>query len=132
MRKLIFTAILFISMGTMAFAQQGKGKKESKTPEQRSQHAAEALTKKLSLSADQKSKVYAINLESFNKAKANHVKGEKPDKAVMKAALEDRDHKISAVLNDTQLKAYQDLKADRKKAMKGRGKKGKDHTAKKV
>ena len=112
MKKLIFTAILFISMGTMAFAQSDK--KVKKTPEQKAQYATEELTKKLSLTADQKSKIEAINLESFKKVKDSNPKGEKKDKAAIKAAKDERDNKINAVLNDTQRKAYKEFKAEKK------------------
>jgi len=100
-------------MGTMALAQQSD-KKVKKTPEQKAQHATEELTKKLSLSADQKSKIEAINLESFKKVKDSNPKGEKKDKAAIKAAKDERDNKINAVLNDTQRKAYKELKAEKK------------------
>ncbi len=113
MKKLIFTAILFISMGTMAFAQQGD-KKVKKTPEEKAQLATEELTKKLSLTADQKTKIQAINIESFKKVKESNPKGEKKDKAAIKAAKDERDTKINAVLNDTQRKAYKEFKAEKK------------------
>ncbi|NRF40344.1 hypothetical protein [Pedobacter foliorum] len=113
MKKLIFTAILFISMGTMAFAQQGD-KKVKKTPEEKAQFATEELTKKLSLTADQKTKVQAINMESFKKIKDSNPKGEKKDKAAIKAVKDERDTKINAVLNDTQRKAYKEFKAEKK------------------
>lgn len=116
MKKLIFTAILFISMGTMAFAQSDK--KVKKTPEQKAQHATEELTKKLSLTADQKSKIEAINLESFKKIKDSNPKGEKKDKAAIKAAKDDRDNKINAVLNDSQRKTYKEFKAEKKSEKK--------------
>jgi protein CpxP len=127
MRKLIFTAILFISMGTMAFAQQDSTKKSRKTPEERAQHFTDALDKKLSLTADQKTKIYAINLEGMKKAKGKHVKGQKPDMAAMKASMEERDSQISGVLNEGQRKTYQEIKAKRAESFKKHGKKGDKH-----
>ncbi|WP_285057656.1 hypothetical protein [Pedobacter ginsengisoli] len=124
MRKLIFTAMLFISMGTMAFAQQDSTKKARKTPEERAQHATDALDKKLSLTADQKTKIYAINLDGIKKAKGKHVKGQKPDMAAMKAAMEERDVQISSVLNEGQRKSYDEIKAKRAESFKKHGKKG--------
>lgn len=124
MKKLIFTAILFISMGTMAFAQQDSIKKVRKTPEQKAQHATDALAKKLSLTEDQKTKIYTINLEGMKKAKENHVKGQKPDMAAMKASMEERDSQINGVLNDDQRKIYQEVKAKRAESSKKHGKKG--------
>jgi protein CpxP len=124
MRKLIFTAMLFISMGTMAFAQQDSTKKARKTPEERAQHVTDALDKKLSLTADQKTKIYAINLEGIKKAQGKHVKGQKPDKAAMKASMEERDNQISSVLNEGQRKTYDEIKAKRAESFKKHGKKG--------
>lgn len=124
MRKIILTAVLFISMGTMAFAQQDKSNKVRKTPEERAQHLTDALDKKLALSADQKSKVYAITFDGLKKWKENRTEGQKPDRAVMKAELEKRDAQISAVLNDQQKKTYQEWKAEKMKSMKKHGKRG--------
>lgn len=125
MKRLIFTAILFISMGTMAFAQEGDAKKVRKTPEEKAQYLTDALDKKLSLTADQKSKIYAISLDGIKQMKASHVKGEKPDRTKMKAELEKRDGQITALLNDDQRKVYQQWKTEKMKSMKKHGKKHK-------
>lgn len=124
MRKLIFTAMLFISMGTMAFAQQDSTKKVRKTPEERAQHFTDQLDKKLSLTADQKTKIYTINLDGIKKAKGKHVEGQKPDRAAMKASIEERDSQISSILNEGQRKTYEELKAKRAESFKKHGKKG--------
>lgn len=124
MRKLIFTAILFVSMGTMAFAQQDSTKKARKTPEERAQHMTDALDKKLSLTADQKTKIYVINLEGIKKAKGKHVKGQKPDMAAMKASMDERDNQINSVLNEGQRKTYQEIKAKRAESFRKHRKKG--------
>ena len=123
MKRLIFTAILFISMGSMAFAQQGDSKKVKKTPEEKAKHLTDELSNKLALTADQKTKVYAISLEGIKEQRENHKKGEKRDKAVIKADLEKRDAQISAVLNDAQKKTYQTWKTEKIKSMKKHGKK---------
>ncbi len=123
MKRLIFTAILFISMGSMAFAQQSDSKKIKKTPEEKAKHLTDELSNKLALTADQKTKVYAISLEGIKEQKANHKKGEKRDKAVIKSDLEKRDAQISAVLNDAQRKTYQTWKMEKMKSMKKHGKK---------
>ena len=123
MKRLIFTAILFISMGSMAFAQQGDSKKVKKTPEEKAKHLTDELSNKLALTADQKTKVYAISLEGIKEQRENHKKGEKRDKTVIKADLEKRDAQISAVLNDAQRKTYQTWKMEKMKSMKKHGKK---------
>ncbi len=129
MRKLMIIAILFIGMGTMAFAQDGA--KKHKTPEEKAQKLTNSLEKKLSLTADQKSKIYAISLDGIKQMKKNHVKGQKPDHEAMKAEMKKRDDQITALLNDTQRKAYQEWKAEKMKSMKEHGKKhGKEDTKK--
>ncbi|HKG07214.1 MAG TPA: hypothetical protein VKB19_12180 [Pedobacter sp.] len=129
MRKLIFTAILFISMGTMAFAQDGTHKAK-KTPEEKAQKLTASLEKKLTLTADQKTKIYAISLEGLKKVEAGKVEGQKPDRAAMKAELEKRDGQINALLNDNQRKLYGEWKAEKMKSMKKHGKRGEKKTDK--
>lgn len=124
MKKILFTALLFISMGTLAFAQNDGPKKSKKTPEEKAQHAADHLAKKLSLTADQKTKIYAIDLESFKAAKATRVKGQKHDKSILSAEMAKRDQKINEILNDGQRKIYAELKAKKEAEAK-------NHTQKK-
>lgn len=139
MKKLIFSAILFIGMGTMAFAQQEDGvrtrkgpKMEQKTAEERAQAITDQLDKKLSLTDDQKNQIYAINLESMNKAKENRVADREEARAAMKAAMQEREVQIDAVLDGTQKEAYQEFKKEKmdgqkkhfKKGKSGRGSKG--------
>ncbi len=118
MRKLILTAAVFIGMGTMAFAQNVE--KQHKTPEEKAQHITDMLDKNLSLTADQKSKIYTLNLDEIKKLKAAHVKGEKRDPAVMKAAADKRDMEINNILTDKQRVAYKAFKAKKKADKKDR------------
>jgi protein CpxP len=118
MRKLIFTAILFISMGTMAIAQDANTSRTRKTPEEKAQQLTNTLEKKLTLTADQKSKIYIISLDGMKQMKQNQVKGERPDREVMKAEMEKRDEQISKVLTEDQRKIYQDWKLEKMKSMK--------------
>jgi protein CpxP len=119
MRKLILSAILFISMGTIAMAQTN-GKKDQKTPEERAQRATDVMDKKLALTVDQKAKVYAINLEDMRKPKAKHVKGEKRDMAAIKVAMHARDSKINNILDEKQRVSYKEWKEKRKQGLKDR------------
>jgi hypothetical protein len=122
MKKLLFTGALLITLGGAAIAQT-EGAKAHKTPEERAQHATDVLAKKLSLTDDQKSKVYAINLESFNKWKDAKAAGDHQDKSARKASMEERDQKINGVLNDAQRKSYQELKEKRAEKMEEHHKK---------
>jgi protein CpxP len=133
MKKFILSAILFISMGTMAMAQTTESKKVQRTPEERAQRATDMLDKKLSLTADQKSKIYALNLNDMKNLKTKHVKGKKRDMTAMKAAMEERDTKINSILDEKQRASYKEWKEKRKEGMKDharkrRGDKGADST----
>lgn len=123
MRKILFVTALFLGMSTMLFAQhQAKG--ENKTPEQRAEFMTAALNKQLSLSEDQKAKIYAINLDRakrFETLKADKQAKDKQSEA--RASFKKDDEQILAILNDAQKKTYQELKA--KAHAKGRHHKGK-------
>ncbi|WP_256005641.1 DUF4890 domain-containing protein [Pedobacter deserti] len=126
MRKLIFTAAVLVGLSTMAFAQDGRDKGQVRTPEERAKKMTERLNKDLSLTADQQSKIYALNLEAAKKAKEAHVKGEKKvkaDRAAFKAAREAHENQINSILTDQQKATYKELKAKRMEAMKDRVKK---------
>lgn len=125
MRKLILSAVLFMSMGTMAFAQQADQKRERKTAEQKAQQLTDVLDKKLALTADQKSKIYEISLDGIKARKENRVKAEHADKSVMKAEFEKRDLQINTVLNEQQRKLFQEWKAEKMNSMKQGKKDGK-------
>jgi len=122
MKKLIFCAILLVGMSTMAFSQEdGAAKKQRQTPEQRAQFMADGLSKKLSLSEQQKTEIYNISLENAKKAQEKRAAGERPDREAMKAQMEATDAKINAVLTEAQRKTYQQFKEDRKKGMQEGG-----------
>lgn len=150
-KVILFVAaiVAFFSVDTMA--QGGPGPKDGKRgggPRMDSAQVikeVDELSKSLSLSADQKSKILDIKLAQFNEMKANMKKpgGEKPsgdkpkgDKAkgdkkaekgekgekggkggedAMKASQEKTEAAILKVLNDEQKTKYQSLKKDHKK-----------------
>ena len=119
---------LLFSVVTFAQAQQGGGDRKPATPEERAQRSADQLSKKLSLSDDQKAKVTAIYLEQAAAMKKvrDEANGDREVMmAKMKAANEANDVKINAVLTEDQKKAYSEWKAERAESMKKRmGKKG--------
>ncbi|QNL48390.1 hypothetical protein H8S90_16525 [Olivibacter sp. SDN3] len=127
MRKLILSAVLFIGMGSIAFAQEDsvtvkpERKFERKTPEEHAQFMTDALDKKLSFTEDQKGKIYAINLESINKMKAHR----EQDKSKVRGAMKERDQEINSVLDDSQKSIYQELKKDRVQGKQKYQKRGK-------
>jgi hypothetical protein len=130
MKKLLMICGLLFSVVTFAQAQDG-GRKMA-TPEERAQKNAEQLTKKLSLSEDQKAKVTAIFLDqavAMKKAREENKGGDREAMmAKMKALNDENDVKINALLNDDQKKAFAEWKKERaenmKKRMEGRGPQG--------
>ena len=116
------TAAIVISAITISFAQRDKNQ-EQKTPEQRAQAITNNMEKKLALTADQKEKVYKINLERAKKMtefRNEQMEDRKKHMDTRKTLLEESDNKINAVLTDAQKKSYTDLKADTKENMKER------------
>lgn len=93
-------------------------KREVMTPEQKAEQQTAQLNEKLSLSADQMSKIYEINLNVNNK---NHVIREHKEmtqefkKEALKGNNESRDYLIRELLTDeqkTKLDAMQEKKAE--------------------
>lgn len=127
MRKLILSAVLFIGMGSITFAQEDsvivktERKFERKTPEEHAHFMTDVLDKKLSFTEEQKDKVYAINLESINKMKAHR----EQDRSQLRTAMQERDQEINSVLDDSQKSIYQELKKDRMQGKQKHQKRGK-------
>ena len=93
------------------------------TPEERAQKYTTRLSEKLSLTKEQTSKIYDINLTTANQLdalRANRA-GNRDFKRTVKAAQKNRDAQIKTVLNTDQIKKYQTMKADLK-AMKANAK----------
>ena len=96
-----------------------ESEREFITPEARAQKYTSQLTEKLSLSKEQTSKIYDINLNAANQLdelRADRVENRNFKRAI-KTVQKDRDTKIKTVLNTNQIAQYQQMKADMK-AMK--------------
>ncbi|WP_276346319.1 hypothetical protein [Daejeonella sp. JGW-45] len=97
--------------------------RQERTPEQRAQMATDALEKKLSLTADQKAKVYALNLERAEKME----KAMKSEREFRKAQMEkqrslmaESDKKLAKILTEEQQKSYDEMKKQSRERMKSR------------
>jgi len=114
MKKILSGAILFIGLGTMAFAQQADGKKtHNYSPEKRAEKITAVMAKKLSLSDEQKTKVYAINLENVKKRDADRSARMAEERTARKASMQKQDEQIINVLNAEQKTAYENFKKER-------------------
>lgn len=136
MKKIFYTVALVVMGITASYAQtaersektERKGKveragRENQTPEQRAEKAATALQQKLSLTADQKQKVQAIELERIKK----NEEWRKSDEGDIKGKLEERKafakaskDKMDAILTADQKKTLEASRAEMKERMKDR------------
>lgn len=118
--KKIFLMLAFVAgIGFVANAQT----KAPKSPNDRAQHAAEALTKKLNLSADQSAKVNAIFVKraaQMDSLKANKSTDRKANFAARKAIFAGTDAQVKAVLKPDQQTAYANLKTEMKGKFHGK------------
>ncbi len=120
MKQLMITASLLVSLVSAGYS-QSRDEKQNKTPEERAQYATNAMEKNLNLTADQKSKVYEINLERAKKMdelKSTAKAGRKERLKAQKKLMEDNDAQMKGVLAPEQQKPYEDFKMHAKEKMK--------------
>lgn len=124
MKRIVLTlAIAFIGLAS-SYA-QGTGKQKM-TPEQRAEKSTAKLEKELSLTADQKQKVYAVELDKYKQTEAWHKQTSADRKAKRDqhmASKKETDAKIDQVLTADQKKKLEDLRT----AKKARIQEKKDH-----
>jgi protein CpxP len=122
MKKLLIICGLLFSMVTFASAQGGG--RQMGTPEERAAKALTMLTEKLTLTADQQTKVKAILLEQntqLTKAREEAGEDRQASRAKMMKVMEDNNAKINGLLTDDQKKTYATYLEERKAAMQNRG-----------
>lgn len=112
--KKIFLMLAFVAgAGIVANAQT----QPVKSPEQRAQHRAAALSKKLNLNSDQSAKVNAIFAQQalqMDSLKANKSADRKANFVARKAIFTNTDARLNAVLTPEQQTAYASLKTEMK------------------
>lgn len=112
-KKFLGGAILFIGLNTVAFAQQTTdGKAHHYSPEKRAERMSAVMADKLSLTDEQKAKVYAINLESIQKRDMDRKERMAAERDAMKALLQKQDEEINSILNAEQKVTYEKLKKE--------------------
>lgn len=115
MKRIVLTlAIAFIGL-TATFAQSTG--KQKMTPEQRAEKSTAKLEKELTLTADQKQKIYAVELDKYKQTEAWH-KQTSADRKAKKdqhmASKKETDAKIDQVLTPDQKKKLEDLRTAKK------------------
>lgn len=125
MRKNLLYVALFALSITLAQAAQPENQ-PMRSPESMAKRQTEVLEKKLSLSAEQKQKVYDIQLsaaksrDSLISARKNNNGDRATIFSTMKSIQATHNAKISAVLNDAQKIEYQKLLDERRDRMSNR------------
>ncbi|WP_423148209.1 hypothetical protein [Rubrolithibacter danxiaensis] len=121
MKKLLFTATLFLGLVSLGMAQDTTAKQKI-NPEERAKKKTEMLTEKLSLTKDQQEKIYAINLEQAKQAEQFRQEAKEAREKMVdrRALMKKNEDKINSILNDKQKKEYEDMKKQRQEQFKHR------------
>jgi len=137
MKKAILTIAIAVMGLTAAFAQDSTKRVRKQMPkmtaEQRAERATARLEKELSLTADQKTKIYAIELENAKKVDAFRSTDQADRKDKMKegrATMQAQKAKIDAVLTAEQKTKLEAVRAEARekgeKMRKGMGRRDRD------
>ncbi|MDQ1138868.1 MAG: hypothetical protein ABWZ79_02665 [Pedobacter agri] len=137
MKKAILTIAIAVMGLTAAFAQDSTKRVRKPMPkmtaEQRAEKATARLEKELSLTADQKTKIYAIELENAKKVDAFRSADQADRKEKMKegrATMQAQKAKIDAVLTAEQKTKMEAVRAEARekgeKMRKGMGRRDRD------
>jgi periplasmic protein CpxP/Spy len=118
MKQVILFIAFTLAVSFSSFAQQ-QNKKQPKTPEERAEHQSQRLTKELSLSADQTSKVKAVLLQKDQQeetirnkyANATDKKGEHTE---MKTLREQKEAELKQIFTPDQFTKYEAMKKQHK------------------
>lgn len=115
MKKILLTLAIVIAGFTATYAQDAG--KTKMTPEQKAEKSTAKLQKELSLTADQKQKIYAIELDKAKKSEVWHAKSKdarKEMKAQHDALKKETDAKLDKVLNAEQKKKLDVIQSEKK------------------
>ena len=117
MKKLVLVGASVLMMSVMSIAQSGQPKK--KTSQERAENQTERLTKELSLTPEQATKVKAILASKgaeMDSVRAKKIAGadKKGVHAERKAALEKTDAELKAVFTPEQYAKFQAMMQERK------------------
>ena len=123
MKKLFVFSIMLVAMLGFVNAQQGGGFRGG-TPEERAKATIERLTPVLTLTAEQQTKIQAIELD-LNKQMDAKRQSAQGDREAMMAMMQEfnklREDKYKPVLTADQLKKYQEYVAQQRQRGPGGG-----------
>jgi len=121
MKRIVLTLAIALIGLTSSYAQTAG--KQKMTAEQKAEKSTAKLEKTLTLNADQKQKVYAIELDKYKQNEAWHKESSADRKAKKDqhiASKKETDTKIDQVLTPDQKKKLEDLRAAKKARMQGK------------
>lgn len=124
MKRIVLTLAIALIGLTSSYAQTAG--KQKMTAEQKAEKSTAKLEKTLTLNADQKQKVYAIELDKYKQSEAWHKESSadrKANKDQHIASKKETDTKIDQVLTPDQKKKLEDLRTAKKARMQDK----KDH-----
>lgn len=119
MKSLILMMAILIGVITSGYSQNTEGK-QKRTIEERAKLMTESMATKMNLSADQKAKVYQLNLDKIKqmeKLRAENATERKEKFEKQKELRDENDKKLEKILNADQLKVYKEMKANSKRKM---------------
>lgn len=134
MKRFMMTAAFVASLVTWGYSQERpvrQGVRPVRTiqsrqmgsPEERAKRSTEAMEKRLNLNAEQKAKVYALNLERaqrVEKLMKAQQEFRKNQMVKQKAYQEESNKKLNNILSDEQKKSYEEMRKQRNERMKAR------------
>ncbi|ATL49339.1 hypothetical protein COR50_20360 [Chitinophaga caeni] len=105
MKKMFVMVFACLLVGMTAFAQQGPGG-QRRSVEDRVKMTMEWMNKELSLTADQNTKITAIQTDFYKSMDKMRESGERPDRETFKKMNDEKEAKIKEVLTEEQYKTY--------------------------
>lgn len=131
MKNLFMTAALLIGLTGAAYSQdtlhKGRpgtgmmmGKGEMKSPEERAKMMTDAMEKRLNLTAEQKEKIYALNLEraiKMDKMRQSQEKLRKEQMGKGREMMEEHNKQLNKILTEEQQKILNEAREKQKERM---------------
>lgn len=109
--SILFAAFALVAVVTATAQPQGGGGRPQGTPEEMAEQMVDRMSEELSLTKDQKSEIYDIQVKLFEERKTGD--GNRPSREEMEAMHEKMDAQIKEVLSDDQKKKYETMQSER-------------------
>ena len=114
MKKIFFCGLLMVfTIGS--FAQSNQTVAKGRTPEQRAEHLTGWMDKKLTLTTDQKSKIYDVNLKYAKmnqEARTSDTDNRKAMHQELKANEKEREAEFKTILTAEQFQSFETAKQE--------------------